>query len=150
MRVSNISFKGGYRELDTVVKGPDAAVVKALENARPYLRQIGHSIPYPRDLVVTVTDDGCDTFLSAYDYNRNNKKTTLLAKRNEHTMTEHGLDFVQRVFEGLEKNNKKEFREIAADFVKKLGKIQEEQHPIEPFRLSPDPDWDPHPACCDY
>lgn len=146
---NNISFKSGYRELDTVVKRPDFSVIKALDNARPYLKSIGNAMPENRDLVIAVTDDACDTFLCAYDYNRKNHKTKLLAKENEHTMTEHGLDFVQNVFEGIKKNDKKEFKEIAGDFVLSLKRIMWEQHPIEPLNLQPDPDWDPHPACCD-
>ena len=150
MRVQNISFKGDYRESETVLKGPDALIVNALGKARPYLRQIGNSMPYPRELYITVNDDGCDTFISAYDYDKNNHKAKLLARGNEHTLTEHGLDFVQKVFEGLEKNNKKEFKNIAGDFVKRLVRIQEEQNPIEPFDWPNDPDFDPHPACCGY
>ena len=120
MRVQGISFKSGYRELETVINTPDPLTVKALDNARPYLRQIGKSMPYQRELVIAVNDNGCDTFISAYDYNRENHKTKLLARENEHTLTEHGLDFVRKVFLGLEKNNEKEFRKIAGEFVKKL------------------------------
>ena len=150
MRVNSISFKSGYREQETVLKYPPCIITeKALDNARPYLKRIGTVMPYPRELYITVHDDGCDTFLSAYDYNRKNHKAKLLARGNEHTLTEHGLDFVQKVFEGLKKNDKKEFKEIAGDFVLSLKRIMWEQHPIEPLNLQPDPDWDPHPACCD-
>ena len=132
MRVQGISFKSGYRELETVINTPDPLTVKALDNARPYLRQIGKSMPYQRELVIAVNDNGCDTFISAYDYNRENHKTKLLARENEHTLTEHGLDFVKKVFSGLEKNSEKEFREIAGEFVKKLDSVMWEQHPIKP------------------
>ena len=132
MRIQGISFKSGYRELETVINTPDPLTLKALDNARPYLRQIGKVMPYQRELVIAVNDDGCDTFISAYDYNRENHKTKLLARENEHTLTEHGLDFVRKVFLGLEKNNEKEFRKIAGEFVKKLDSVMWEQNPIKP------------------
>lgn len=130
MNITPVSFKG-YTEDATVVKRVDPYVRKSLDNARPYLRQIGYSMPYPRNLYITVTDDGCDIILSAYDYNLKNKKTKLLARGTEHTLTEHGLDFVNKVFEGLKKNcSSGEFKNIAAGFVTKFNKIQNEQHPI--------------------
>ena len=147
MRVQNVSFKGNYRELDTVIKHPDKRVVGALDNARPYLRQIGKAMPYHRDLVISITnEDGMDTYISAYDHNKKTKETTLLARRNEHSLTEYGIDFVQDVFNGLEKNNKEDFKEIAAGFVKKLNNIMWEQHPIKYTHCD---SVDIHPACID-
>ena len=130
MRVSPVSFKN-YTEDITVLKSVDPRVLISLKNARPYLRQIGNSMPYPRDLYITVRDDGCDTILSAYDYNKKNKKLKLMAMVTEHKMTEHGLDFVNKVFEGLKKNcSSGEFKNIAAEFVTRFNKIQNEQYPL--------------------
>ena len=126
----------------------DSCVIKALDNARPYLKKIGLFMPENRDLIITVTNDECDTFLCAYDHNQKNNRAKLLARGNEHTLTEHGLDFVQKVFEGLAKNSKKEFRKIAGNFVLQLENIMREQHPIKPSNFPEDPDFDPHPACC--
>lgn len=131
MKVSAISFKG-YREFDTVLKHPDPLVINALNEARPYLRQIGESMPYPRDLAILVTEDPCDTYVKAYDYNKKAGKSKLLASENEHTLTEHGLDFVDKVFKGLRNNcNEKEFKDIASNFVSKFYFIMWEQHPIK-------------------
>lgn len=129
MKISKISFTG-YKEKIPPKEQLDPTIVKALDNARPYLRQIGNSMPFQRDLVISINDDSCDTIILAHDVNQKTQKSKLLAKGTEHTLTEHGLDFVNKVFEGLEKNNKKEFKEIASKFVKKLYRVQEEQHPI--------------------
>ena len=105
MKISPITFKG-YQEEVTVINPifVDSGVLKTLDNARPYLRQIGNSMPYNRDLYIKFQDDGCDTILSAYDYDKKNHKAKLLARVTEHTSTEHGLDFVDKVFAGLKKN----------------------------------------------
>ena len=147
MHISGVSFKA-YREVDKGVKHPDEQVINALNNARPYLRQIGNSMPYPRDLLIELSEDSCDTFISAYDYNKKNDRKKLLARGNEHTLTEHGLDFVKKVFCGLKDNNEKEFKNIAANFVTKLDWVMFEQHPIK-FEFSKDFYLDPHPACED-
>lgn len=132
MRIPAISFKG-YMEINSA-KNPDSLILETLNEARPYLRQIGNSMPYPRDLAVVITEDPCDTYINAYDYNTKNKKTTLLAKVNEHTSTGYGLDFVEKIFKGLKKNNEKEFKNIAANFVTRLSFVTWEQHPIKPVQ----------------
>ena len=134
MKVSSISFKG-YSELFIPVgknRYYDERAICALKNARPYLRQIGESMPYPRDLVVEMMDNGLDTCIKVSDFNKKTKKAKVLTIGTEHNLTEHGLDLVQHVFEGLEKNSKKEFREIAGNFVKRFNKIMWEKYPIEP------------------
>lgn len=149
MKTDRISFGMGYKELHTVVRAPVPEVIKALDNARPYLKQIGNSMPYPRDLVITVKDNGCDTLLIAYDVNNKTKKARQLAVKNEHNMTEHGLDFVQSVFEGIELYSKKDFKEVACDFVKRLYRVQEDLHPIKFPKLAEYPYEDcEHPSCC--
>lgn len=136
MNVSKISFNG-YKEYKMVSKFADKSVLKALDNARPYLEQIGNCMPYQRDLEIMITNDNCDTFLKAYDNDKKNAKSKLLAEGNEHTLTEYGLDFVEKVFRGLEKNNSEEFKDIAAGFVKRLSNIMWKQHPINMECSSP-------------
>lgn len=130
MQINKISFKG-YQEYNNAPNRADRSVLNALDNARPYLKQIGNCMPYPRDLAVIITDDGCDTFLKAFDYNTENHKTKLLTQGNEHTLTEYGLDFVEDVFRGLEKNNPEDFKNITTRFVKNLSRIIWREHPID-------------------
>lgn len=117
MNVSKISFKG-YREQTTVLwDRPDAWVINALDKSRPFLKLLGNSMPENRDLVISVTDNGCDTFIRAFDYNKKKKKAKLLTEACEHTLTKNGHDFVKKVLLSLKNNSKSEFKEIASDYV---------------------------------
>ena len=142
MQISKISFKG-YTEIKKLPKNPDKTVVRAFKNARPFLRQIGYSMPDHRDLVINLTTkkgsfNSNYTIMNAYDYNKETGITNLLAQADEHNITEYGLDFVRDVFLGLRKHNEQEFKNIAADFVTKLDFAMWEQHPSPP---SPPSAW---------
>ena len=51
------------------------------------------------------------------------------------------VDFVEKVFRGLKKNNEKEFKNISGDFVTKLSNVMWEQHPIGPVCSPDDGTW---------
>ena len=149
MRVQNISFKGGYWETSSFIGNADSKVENALNNARPYLKQIGSLLPDPRELVVKITkEDKGDTFIKAYDYNAHNGKEKILAVSNNNTITSNGLNFVTKIFKSLEKNNKREFNKIAGNFVKRLDEVVSQKTMTD---FSPKPhtfEWDPTAASC--
>ena len=128
MRVSNISFKGGYIE-----QGPKRILLddarNELSNARPYLRLIASSLPYENDLFVKIQNDGADDVFTVSLKDNKKSTTSDLLKRTEHQLIGSGFGLVGDTFKELEKHNKEIFEKTAMAFRRNFSRLESDLDP---------------------
>ena len=137
MRISKISFNGYKEEVSQRVYTKET--IDELKNASPYLQVIGEwCLPPQKDLFVRLRSGRTDDFLTAHYIDRDTGRAVIIAKETEHSLTGYGMNFVQKVFEGLKKHSEADFNEIAKKFVLNLERVDRKKHPPVAYKPSND------------
>ena len=127
MRVSNISFRG-YREEGTQsILLNDAK--SEIEKARPYLKLIGDSLPYDKDLLVKANNTVLGDVFRVRLVDKKTGMASTILKKDEHDFIGNGFWLVGDTFKGLAKYSKEIFEETAKNFCLKFSNLEKDMDP---------------------
>ena len=126
MRFSNISFNGSYKE-GYIPRNSDKDLVREIQYARPFLRQIAYSMPEDKDLFVSLEKDEDEKqFINTFCIDRKKGFESNSLAKTYGTCYSVGLSYTEKVFQGIKREYPKLYPSVVGKFINRLGRIDSE------------------------